>query len=101
MGGKVTSGSRHGVSTMTDEQGRPTVSAYYDAKGMTAQGVAAKDERIRAVAGPWRTREHGIDPTMIKFTWSCETLGKASALVKVLEQEGLRVIDCITGSRTK
>ena len=55
---------------MTDERGRPTVSAYYDAKGMTAQDVDAKDERIRAVAGPWRTLERGIDTTMRKFTWS-------------------------------
>ena len=85
---------------MTGEQGRPTVSAYYDAKGMTAQDVEAKDERIRAVAGPWRTLEYGID-TMRRFTWSCETLEKASALVKVLEQEGLRAIECITGSRTR
>jgi hypothetical protein len=83
---------------MTDEQGRPTVSAYYDAKGMD---VEAKDEKIRAVAGPWRTREHGIDSTIVKFTWSCETPEKAFALRKVLEQEGLRAIDFITGSRTK
>jgi hypothetical protein len=86
---------------MTDEQGRPTVSAYYDAKGMTPQDVEAKDERIRAVAGPWRTPEHGIDTTMRKFTWSCETLEKASVLIKVLEQEGLHATASITGSRTK
>jgi hypothetical protein len=85
---------------MTDEQGRPTVSAYYDAKGMTAQDVETKDERIRAVAGPWRSLGYGND-TMRSFTWSCETLEKASALVKVLEQEGLRAIECTTGSRTR
>ena len=86
---------------MTDEQGRPTVSAYYDANGMTPQDVEAKNERIRAVAGPWRTLEYGIMSTMLNFTWSCETSGKASALVIVLEQEGLHATDFITGSRTR
>jgi hypothetical protein len=40
---------------MTDEQGRPTVSTYYDTQGMTPEDVEAKDQQILAVAGPWRS----------------------------------------------
>ena len=64
---------------MTDEQGRPTVSTYYDIEGMTEEAVKAKDEKILTAAGPWRSLEHGVD-TKRRFTWSCGTLAEAFAL---------------------
>jgi len=85
---------------MTDKQRRPTVSTYYDTKGMTAEDVEAKDEKIRAVAGPWRSLQFGID-TKRRFTWSCGTLAEASALRERLRQAGFDAIECTAGSRTR
>jgi hypothetical protein len=85
---------------MTDEQGRPTVSTYYDTEGMTAEEVEAMDEKILAVAGHWRSQHSGID-TKRRFIWSCGTLAEASALRARLEQVGFVAIECNTGSRTR
>ena len=85
---------------MTDEQGRPTVSTYYDTEGMTAVDVEAMDEKILAVAGHSGVPQFGID-TKHRFTWSCGSLAEASALRARLEQAGFVAIECITGSRTR
>lgn len=85
---------------MTDEQGRPTVSTYYDTQGMTPEDIEAKDQQILAVAGPWRSLQFGID-TKRTFIWSRETLAEASALRERLKQAGFDAIECTTGSRTR
>jgi hypothetical protein len=85
---------------MTDEQGRPTVSSYYDAKGMTPEERETKDKQILAVAGPWRSQQYGID-TMCTFVWSRETVAEALALRERLKQAGFDAIESITGSKTK
>jgi hypothetical protein len=85
---------------MTDKQGRPTVSTYYDTEGMTAEDVEAMDEKILAVAGHWGSPQFGID-TKRRFTWSCGSLAEASALRERLEHAEFPAIECITGSRTR
>jgi hypothetical protein len=85
---------------MTDEQGTPTVSTYYDTEGMTEEAVKAKDEKILAVAGPWRSLQYGID-TKRRFTWSCGSLAEASALRERSKHAEFPAIECITGSRTR
>jgi hypothetical protein len=85
---------------MTDEQGRPTVSTYYDTEGMTAEDVESLDEQILAVAGPWRSLQFGID-TKRRFIWSRETLAEASALCERLKQAGFDAIEFTAGSRTR
>jgi hypothetical protein len=52
---------------MADEHGRPTVSTYYDAEGMTPEDSEAKDKQILAVAGPWRRSIMASTPSVVSY----------------------------------
>lgn len=85
---------------MTDQRGRPTVSTYFNSKGMTEEQIRIEEEKILSVVGREEWTRSYAEGGIIGFTWPCD-LKEVCALCDRLKQAKLPASHSTTGSRTK